>query len=55
MFSKRVNGKCQFNAGRCLVKRVLGGGENEDDYSPEYFSPTRILDPQNHSWPVLQE
>ena len=42
-----------FNAGRCLVNRVLGGNENEDDYPPEYFSPTRILDPKNHPWPAL--
>lgn len=44
-----------FNAGRCLVGRVLGADENSDDYPPEYFSPTRILDPQNHSWPPLEE
>ena len=44
-----------FNAGRCLVGRVLGADENSDDYPPEYFSPTRILDPQNHPWPELEE
>lgn len=44
-----------FNAGRCIVGRVLGADENSDDYPPEYFSPTRILDPQNHPWPKLQE
>lgn len=44
-----------FNSGRCIVDRVLGGGENADDYPPEYFSPSRVLDPQNHPWPTIQK
>ncbi len=44
-----------FNAGRCLVGRVLGADENGDDYPPEYFAPTRILDPNNHPWPAIKD
>lgn len=43
-----------FNAGRCVVNRILGNREEENDYAPEYFSPTRLLDPRNHQWPKLE-
>ena len=42
-----------FNAGRCVVNRILGNRDEEDDYPPAYFSPTRLLDPGNHDWPEL--
>lgn len=44
-----------FNAGRCIVNRILGITSEPDDYPPEYFSPTRLLDPQHHSWPKLEK
>ena len=40
-----------FNAGRCVVDRILEATDEEDDYPPEYFSPMRLLDPANHKWP----
>ena len=40
-----------FNGGRCIVNRILGKTDEPDDYPPEYFSPTRLLDPLNHQWP----
>ena len=43
-----------FNAGRCLVNRILGLMDEPDDYPPEYFAPTRLLDPRNHLWPELK-
>ncbi len=42
-----------FNSGRCIVNRILGR-EADDDYPPEYFAPSRLLDPQRHAWPKLQ-
>lgn len=42
-----------FNAARCICNRILGKSE-EDDYPETYFSPTRLLDPDNHSWPELE-
>lgn len=42
-----------FNAGRCIVNRVLGLTDEPDDYPPEFFAPTRVLDPKNHPWPKL--
>ncbi|MDA1055280.1 MAG: hypothetical protein O3C40_33080, partial [Planctomycetota bacterium] len=42
-----------FNAGRCIVNRILGLTDEADDYPPEYFAPTRLLDPQHHTWPKL--
>ena len=42
-----------FNAARCICNRILGKSE-EDDYPEAYFSPTRLLDPDNHSWPKLE-
>lgn len=43
-----------FNAGRCVVNRILGLTDEPDDYPPEYFAPTRLLDPQQHLWPKLE-
>ncbi|MBI4025732.1 MAG: FAD-dependent oxidoreductase [Verrucomicrobia bacterium] len=40
-----------FNAGRCIVNRILGCADEPDDYPPEFFAPTRVLDPKNHPWP----
>jgi len=44
-----------FNAGRCIVNRILGITDEPDDYPPEYFSPKRLLDPDKHTWPQLAE
>lgn len=43
-----------FNAARCIVNRILGLTDEPDDYPPEYFSPTRLLHPQRHTWPALE-
>ncbi|MEX1231459.1 MAG: FAD-binding oxidoreductase [Planctomycetaceae bacterium] len=43
-----------FNGGRCVVNRILGRTGELDDYPEEYFSPTRLLDPQKHEWPEIQ-
>lgn len=43
-----------FNAGRCIVNRILELTDEPDDYPPEYFSPTRLLEPRYHKWPELQ-
>ena len=40
-----------FNAGRCFVNRGLGVSEDSDDYQPEYFPPSRLLDPASQHWP----
>jgi glycine/D-amino acid oxidase-like deaminating enzyme len=40
-----------FNAARCIVNRILGVTDEPDDYPPECFSPTRLLDPEHHQWP----
>ncbi len=42
-----------FNAGRCIVNRILARTTDDDDYPPEYFAPSRLLDPQHHPWPTL--
>ncbi len=44
-----------FNGARCIVNRILGITDEPDDYPPEYFSPTRLLDPEHHPWPQLGE
>ena len=41
-----------FNAARCICNRVLGKIE-DDDYPEEYFSPSRLIDPDNHKWPAI--
>jgi len=43
-----------FNAARCLVNRILGRANEPDDYPPEYFAPSRLLTPDSHSWPELE-
>jgi hypothetical protein len=43
-----------FNAGRCVVNRILGLTDEPDDYPLEYFGPTRLLDPERHAWPRLE-
>lgn len=43
-----------FNGGRCIVNRILGNTDETDDYLPEYFSPTRLLDPKTHNWPQVE-
>ena len=40
-----------FNGARCLVNRILGLDDEPDDYPAEYFAPSRLLDPANHTWP----
>ncbi len=42
-----------FNPARCVVNRILELTDEPDDYPPEYFAPTRLLDPRNHLWPEL--
>ena len=42
-----------FNAARCIVNRILGKTDEPDDYPPEYFAPSRLLDPQHHNWPRI--
>ena len=42
-----------FNAARCICNRILGADGEPDDYPPEYFSPTRLLDPEHHTWPAV--
>ena len=44
-----------FNGARCIVSRILGDPSNPDDYPEEYFSPMRLLDPEGHTWPELEE
>ena len=64
-----MDGKCQyliggmcgsgtgvsFNAARCVCNRILGLAAESDDYPPEYFSPSRLLDPSRHGWPTVEE
>ena len=42
-----------FNAARHIVQQILGL-DGPNDYPDEYFSPKRIMDPQNHSWPSIE-
>ena len=42
-----------FNAGRCIVNRILTRDE-QDDYPENYFAPGRLLDPANHAWPDIE-
>jgi gamma-glutamylputrescine oxidase len=44
-----------FNAARCMVNRILKITDQRDDYPPEYFAPSRLLDPEQHPWPKLNE
>lgn len=41
-----------FNASRCIVNRILGRSDEQDDYPPEFFAPSRLLDPARHPWPA---
>lgn len=43
-----------FNGARHVVQQILGL-EGPDDYPAEYFAPTRLLDPNNHRWPALED
>lgn len=43
-----------FNAAGCLVNRILQLDDEQDDYPPEYFAPSRLLDPAAHRWPDLE-
>lgn len=43
-----------FNAARHVVQQVLGI-DGPDDYPAGYFAPSRLLDPQNHPWPEIEE
>jgi glycine/D-amino acid oxidase-like deaminating enzyme len=43
-----------FNAARHVVQQILGI-DGPDDYPAEYFGPSRLLDPQNHPWPEIEE
>ncbi len=44
-----------LNAGRCIVNRILGITDEPDDYPEAYFAPSRLLDPQSHPWPEIDE
>lgn len=44
-----------FNGARCVVNRILKLTNEPDDYPPEYFAPSRLLDPANHNWPEIEE
>lgn len=43
-----------FNGARHVVQQILGL-DGPDDYPSEYFSPTRVLDPANHTWPSIDD
>lgn len=43
-----------FNGARCLVNRILGITDAQDDYPEAYFSPMRLLDPASHHWPEIE-
>jgi len=43
-----------FNGARHIVQQILGL-DGPDDYPGEYFSPTRLLDPQSHIWPSIDD
>jgi len=40
-----------FNGARCVINRILSLDDEPDDYPPEFFAPSRLLDPLNHDWP----
>lgn len=44
-----------FNAGRCIVNRILAKTDEPEDYPEAYFSPSRLLDPQKHPWPSIEQ
>lgn len=43
-----------FNAARCVVNRILALTDEPDDYPPEFFAPSRVLDPLHHPWPTAE-
>ena len=43
-----------FNAARCIVNRILKITDEPDDYPQEYFSPSRLLNPEKHKWPEIK-
>ena len=43
-----------FNGGRCIVNRILGIGNEPDDYPEAYFAPSRLLSPKTHPWPAIE-
>lgn len=43
-----------FNAGRCIVNRILGRTQEIDDYPDAFFAPSRLLEPSRHRWPDQQ-
>ena len=44
-----------FNAGRCIVNRILDITDEPDDYPEAYFAPSRLLDPAHHRWPEVED
>ena len=42
------------NGGRCVVNRILGLTDQEDDYPEAYFAPSRLLAPDRHPWPAIE-
>ena len=43
-----------FNGARHVVQQILGL-DGPNDYPAEFFAPTRVLDPDNHPWPSVDE
>ena len=41
-----------FNGARYVVQQILEL-DGPDDYPAEFFSPTRVLDPEGHTWPSV--
>ena len=42
-----------FNAARWTCDQILGI-DGDNDYPAEYFSPTRLLNPDQHRWPKIE-
>lgn len=42
-----------FNGARCVVNRILNLTDEPDDYPEVYFAPSRLLSPDQHSWPEI--
>ena len=43
-----------FSAAREIARRILGHN-GEDNYPAAYFAPSRLLDPEHHTWPEIEE
>ena len=43
-----------FNAARCICNRILEVTDEPDHYPTAYFSPSRLLSPETHHWPMIK-